>query len=63
LVFKRKKQIAKYKCKHYKFFYLVLKIFKEGAYLKFKWIFHKALDLFYFGSEIMLGSVPGTIQY
>jgi len=31
---------------------LVLTIFNQGAYLSFKSIFHKALNLFYFDCEI-----------
>jgi len=42
---------------------LVLTIFNEGAYLKFKSIFHKALNLFKFDCKITLESVPGTNQY
>ena len=33
-------------------------IFNEGAYLTYKSIFHKALNLFKFDCEIMLKSVP-----
>ena len=40
-----------------------LTIFNEGAYLTFKSIFHKALNLFQFDCEITLESVPGTNQY
>ena len=43
--------------------FLVLTIFNEGAYLTFKSIFHKALNLFQFDCEITLESVPGTNQY
>ena len=42
---------------------LVLTIFNEEAYLTFKSIFHKALNLFWFDCEIMLESVPGTNQF
>ena len=38
--------------------FLVLTIFNEGAYLTFKSIFHKALNLFQFDCELMLESVP-----
>ena len=34
--------------------FLVLTIFNQGAYLSFKSIFHKALNLFYFDCEITL---------
>ena len=44
-------------------FYLVLTIFNEGAYLTFKSIFHKAINLFKFDCEFTLESVPGTNQY
>ena len=44
-------------------YFLVLIIFNDGAYLTFKSIFHKALDLIQFGFEITLKSVPGTNQY
>ena len=43
-------------------FNLVLPIFNEAAYLIFKSIFRKTLNLL-FDSEIMLESVPGTNQY
>jgi len=33
---------------------------KQGAYLTFKSIFHKALNLFKFDCEITLESIPGT---
>ena len=42
---------------------LVLTIFNEVAYLTFKSIFHKALNLFKFDYDITLESVPGTNQY
>jgi len=42
---------------------LVLTIFNEGAYLTFKSIFHKALNLFKLNCEITLESVPRTNQY
>ena len=42
---------------------LVLMILNEGAYLTFKLIFHTVLNLFVFGCEITLVSVPGTNQY
>ena len=42
---------------------LLLTIFNEGAYLTFKSIFHKALNLSYTDCEITLESVPGTNQY
>ena len=42
---------------------LVLRIFNEGAYLTFKPIFHKVLNLFQFDCESILESVPGTNQY
>jgi len=45
------------------FFVLVLTIFNEGAYLTFKSLFHKALNLFELDCDIMLESVPGTNQY
>ena len=38
-------------------------IFNEGAYLTFKSIFPKALNVFKFDCEITLDSVPGTNQY
>ena len=41
----------------------VLTIFNERAYLTFKSIFHKALNLYKFDCEITLESVPGTNQY
>ena len=44
-------------------FFLVLTIFNEGAYLTFKSIFHKALNLFQFDCDIMLEYVPGNNQY
>jgi len=44
-------------------FGLVLTIFNEGAYLTFKSIFHKALNLFKFDCEITLEFVSGTNQY
>ena len=44
-------------------FGLVLTIFKEGAYLTFKSIFHKVLNLFKFDCEITLEFVSGTNQY
>jgi len=40
-----------------------LTLFNEGAYLTFKSIFHKALNLFEFNCEITLESVPVTNQY
>ena len=43
--------------------YFVWTIFNERAYLTFKSIFHKALNLFNFDCEITLKSVPGTNQY
>ena len=42
---------------------LVLTIFNERAYLTFKSIFHKALNLVKFDCEITLESVHGTNQY
>ena len=42
---------------------LVLKYLTLKAYLTFESIFHKALNLFLFTSEIMLETVPGTNQY
>jgi len=42
---------------------LVLTIFNEGAYLTFKSIYHKALNLFEFDCDITLESVSGTNQY
>jgi len=41
-------------------FWGVLMIFNEGAYLTFKSIFHKALNLFKFYCDITLETVPGT---
>jgi len=41
----------------------VLTIFNERAYLTFKSIFHKALNLYKFDCEITLESVHGTNQY
>ena len=46
-----------------KILFLVWTIFNEGAYLTFKSIFHKALNLFSFDCEITLESVPGINQY
>ena len=40
------------------FLVLVLTIFNEGAYLAFKSIFHKALNIFKFDCEFTLESVP-----
>jgi len=45
------------------FLFVFLTIFNEGAYLTFKSIFHKALNLFWFDCEITLEFVPGTNQY
>ena len=42
---------------------VVLTIFNEEAYLTFKPIFHKVLNISYFECEITLESVPGTNQY
>jgi len=42
--------------------FLVLTIFNNGAYLTFKPIFNKALNLFKY-CNIILKSMPGTIQY
>jgi len=41
----------------------ILRMFNEGAYLTFKTIFHKALNLFKFDCDITLEFVPGTNQY
>ena len=41
---------------------IVLTIFNEEAYLTFKSIFHKTLNLFQFDCKIMHESVPGTNQ-
>ena len=45
------------------FLILVLTIFNKGAYLTFKSIFHKVLNLFKFDCEFTVKSVPGTNQY
>ena len=42
---------------------LVLTIFNEGAYLIFKSIFHKVLNLVQFDCEITIESVAGSNQY
>jgi len=42
---------------------LCLTIFYQKAYLTFKSIFHKTLNLFYFDCEITLEFVHGTNQY